>query len=570
MDAALLTQRLRNQAIALAPKVKASDKSNATTFGSQVAGSGTFWVNGVAQGGCDCTPPSSTPQPVPYPLQSMIFASLEIMFNYISAINCGPTRASRFLYLWMFTVTSAYRWTQRTSDLSGVIDNWNWTTRRSTTPFPTSTSISSWMTQVLAYTMPILAPPTTAAQILQLERNLQLWTPLDQATQSGYVRTLGHFTVWQAAWSAWYALRQTDGFVAAQAPPTFAQLPNGGILMDPAICQDITTYPNPYQWTPLVLNSIPKQYYTRTWETVRSVVLTAANDTSVKATAAPYFPGYNTTQRTAEINDVVAKTATLGIPGVASDTNKVTAEFWAGGPNTVTPPGMFMWLWRQYALAFRVAQYQGYDTLLYSGLDLAVHLFEAGRLAWGIKLQYQEARPIQEIRRLYPTTDLSGWETYVDVSGVLQTAPDISGCLWVPYQEQNFVTPPFPDFISGHSCYSEVFALVMGDWYGPTIPTSDPVVAYDLPLYSPMFSGSQSQPFGVFQIASGSSRIQPGLVPATPITLSFATWQDIATSAGISRQWGGIHAESAHTGGQAAAVAIHTFVSAALNLPPAP
>lgn len=579
MNAALLTQRLRHQAVALAPKVKATDKSNATTLGAQQAGSGTFWVNGLAQGGCDCTPPSTAPQPDPTPLQTFVFATQELVFNYIVSTNCGPTRASRFLYLWMNTVASAYSWAQATGRLSTVVDNWNWAIHN---PLPNVGYVSAWMTQCLAVAMPLLFPGTvTAQQLYDLERALRLWTPLDQATQAGYVKDLGKFSLWQAAWTAWFALRQTDGYLAAQVLPTFSQLPNGGLLLDPAVKQDITAYPKPYQWTPLVLNSIPKPYYTRTWENVRSVVLTAANGTAAKNAAAPFFPGPNTpppippttstTARQTELAEIVRKTGLLGKPGTESDREKTKAEFWEGGPNTITPPGQFMWLWRQHALAFRISQQKtyGYDALFYSGLDLAIHLFEMGRISWGIKLQYVEARPIQDIRRNYATTDISGWKTTRDPStGDLLPAADVSGCLWLPYQNPTFVTPPFPDFISGHSSYSQVFALVMSGWYGPTIPTSPPTPATDLPIFSPIFQGAQTQPFGVFQVSPGTSRIQPGLVPNNPVTISFATYQEMATSAGLSRQWGGIHAESAHLGGQAAAVSVHASIQAAIGLTP--
>jgi len=32
------------------------------------------------------------------------------------------------------------------------------------------------------------------------------------------------------------------------------------------------------------------------------------------------------------------------------------------------------------------------------------------------------------------------------------------------------------------------------------------------------------------------------------VTLGWTTWSDLATSAGVSRQYGGIHAQSAHLG----------------------
>jgi len=582
MDAALLTQRLRNQAVALAPKQKASDKSNATTLGAQLAGAGTFWFNGLAlQGGCDCTPPSTTPQPDPTPLQTFVFATQELVFQYIVSTNCGPTLASRYLYLWMTTVTSAYSWAQTTGPLTAVIDGWDWSIHH---PLSNVGYVAAWMTQVLAIAMPLLVPGTTAAQLLQLERNLRLWTPLDQAVQAGYVNETAKVALWRIAWTAWFVARQHDGSVQAQALPTFSQLPNGGLLLDPAITQDISgSYPAPFQWTPLVIASIPKPYYTRTWETVQSVVLTSTDDTAAKAAAAPFFPGpnvpfpqpptTNTTVRYNELADVVAKTGLLGLPPCPgsptdSDVYKVLAEFWAGGPKTLTPPGQFMWMWRQYALAFQISQQTsyGYEALFYSGLDLAIHLFEMGRVAWGIKLQYTEARPIQDIRRNYATTDLSGWRTTRDpLTGAIRPAADVSGSLWLPYQAANFVTPAFPDFVSGHSAYSEVFALVMGDWYGDTIPVSRPTVATDLPLFSPILQGTQTQPFGVFQVSPGASAIQPTIVPHTPVTLTFSTFQQMATSAGLSRQWGGIHAASAHTGGQAAAQSVHASILTHIN-----
>jgi hypothetical protein len=54
-------------------------------------------------------------------------------------------------------------------------------------------------------------------------------------------------------------------------------------------------------------------------------------------------------------------------------------------------------------------------------------------------------------------------------------------------------------------------------------------------------------------VKARTSQIQTGVVPATDIHLTWSVWQDIADSAGVSRQYGGIHAVSAHQGGQAVA-----------------
>jgi hypothetical protein len=43
--------------------------------------------------------------------------------------------------------------------------------------------------------------------------------------------------------------------------------------------------------------------------------------------------------------------------------------------------------------------------------------------------------------------------------------------------------------------------------------------------------------------AVGSSRIEPGLTPTHPITLTWPTFKEAANQAGISRRYGGIHFE---------------------------
>jgi hypothetical protein len=83
-----------------------------------------------------------------------------------------------------------------------------------------------------------------------------------------------------------------------------------------------------------------------------------------------------------------------------------------------------------------------------------------------------------------------------------------------------------------------------------------------LNLLSPILQTSQSGPFGTFTITPGSSTIQPGVVPANTLTLSFSSWQEMADQAGLSRQYGGIHAASAHSGGQALANSIRPLQKA--------
>jgi len=486
----------------------------------------------------------------------MLFSAMDSMLSYAASNSYAPTITSRLMYLWTMSVATAYNWVTATSPYIGKTDEWTWST---TYPLPNQDFVAVWMTQCLTTIMPTLIPTYNPVSLVTQERTQRKWTLFEQTTQVNYVRTAGNFTAWQTAWQAWFTARTNDGSVAAAVAPTDNLLPNGSTRLNPAVCQNIAAYANPTQWTPLVLLTKTKNYATRLWETVTPVALTAENNTAIKALVAPYFPTTDV-QRNAELQDLVDKTASLGIPGEESDAHKIQAEFWAGGPYTITPPGMFMWLLKQYFIANNI-----YDrsTFIYSALDLAIQLFEVGRLAWGIKLQYQQARPIQDIRRIYANQDIGSWRRVLDLSGnFVPTCPDISGCHWVPYQAANFVTPPFPDFVSGHSSFSQIFALVMTDWFGPTIPTTVPAPMTNLNLFSPMFPATDTQPYGTFVVPSGSSTIEPGLVPAAPVTLRFSTWADVAESAGISRQWGGIHATSAHVGGVATANAVHSILRA--------
>ncbi len=57
------------------------------------------------------------------------------------------------------------------------------------------------------------------------------------------------------------------------------------------------------------------------------------------------------------------------------------------------------------------------------------------------------------------------------------------------------------------------------------------------------FSGSDLFD-GSVTMATGSSKIEPGAVPAAPVTLKWSTFSEAAEQAGISRRYGGIHFEA--------------------------
>jgi hypothetical protein len=93
----------------------------------------------------------------------------------------------------------------------------------------------------------------------------------------------------------------------------------------------------------------------------------------------------------------------------------------------------------------------------------------------------------------------------------------IDGQDWQPYQADTVVTPPFPEYISGHSTFSAAGAEILK-----------------------RFTGSDT--FGASYTAlAGSSKFEPGITPAQDVTLSWATFSEAADEAGLSRRYGGIH-----------------------------
>ena len=92
---------------------------------------------------------------------------------------------------------------------------------------------------------------------------------------------------------------------------------------------------------------------------------------------------------------------------------------------------MFKWLWKEY---IRILPTITCLNIIFSLQDLAIHLFEGARVTWRLKTAYMEDRPIQEIRRRFTGQSVVSWNGTVD------------GAQWIPYQERNFVTPPFADF----------------------------------------------------------------------------------------------------------------------------
>jgi hypothetical protein len=186
-----------------------------------------------------------------------------------------------------------------------------------------------------------------------------------------------------------------------------------------------------------------------------------------------------------------------------TDQHKATAEYWADGPGSETPPGHWCLLAQWVSARDRHGLDQ--DVVLFFALGGALH--DAGVAAWDAKRAFDSVRPVSTIRFLFAGDKVCAW------GGPGQGTTLVKGQEWQPY----LPTPPFAEYVSGHSTYSAAAAEVLARSTG-----------------SDRFGASVTVP-------AGSSQVEPGTTPSADVTLHWPTFSAAADQAGRSRRYGGIH-----------------------------
>ena len=201
-----------------------------------------------------------------------------------------------------------------------------------------------------------------------------------------------------------------------------------------------------------------------------------------------------------------------------TDEHKMIAEYWADGPRSESPPGH----WCIFAQYVSVRDHHSLDDDVKMFFMLANAMLDASIAAWDAKRAYDSVRPVTAIHILFAGEQIQAW------GGRFKGTQVIDGANWQPYQAVTMAsTPPFPEFMSGHSTFSAAGAEILK-----------------------RFSGSDN--FGAsYTYERGRSMIEPGLTPQTQLTLTWPTFSAAAQQAGMSRRYFGIHFADADLAGQA-------------------
>jgi membrane-associated phospholipid phosphatase len=211
-------------------------------------------------------------------------------------------------------------------------------------------------------------------------------------------------------------------------------------------------------------------------------------------------PALSSAEWAAEFNEV----KTLGGVNSTVRTAEQTeiANFWADGAGTFTPPGHWNLVAEQLSVIRRNTLVE--NARLFAMLNVAEA--DAGIAAWDAKYIYDLWRPITAIR-------------LADQDGNPNTVADPT---WTPL----VITPPFPEYVSGHSTYSGAASTVLASFFGDNTPFETTSIGL------------------------------PGVVR------SYSSFSQAADEAGMSRVYGGIHFQSGNQDGLVMGRALGRYVVA--------
>jgi hypothetical protein len=240
-----------------------------------------------------------------------------------------------------------------------------------------------------------------------------------------------------------------------------------------------------------------------------------------------------------QLQEVVDYSASIG------DREKVIARYWAQEfTGSMTPPGHLNML--VYGICQRDEHTLDDDVKVFLAMNAA--LFDSGIAAWECKRFYNNNRPITAVRHFFGDQSLSAW------NGAGRDHETVLGQDWLPFMPDNFTSPPFPDYVSGHATFTAAFAQVLTQFTGSEqmydgVTRTRAAISFSTSTMN--WTGAPvGDMLGEFACPPGQSDVEPGMSPTQPVILRWSSFFDAAEESGISRLYMGIHFREASLRGQ--------------------
>jgi hypothetical protein len=284
--------------------------------------------------------------------------------------------------------------------------------------------------------------------------------------------------------------------------------PPSKVPVDPAAVVDVNHW-QPLQYVDSTGNFVTQQAVGEQWYKVLPFALRSADQ--FRSRLANVGPAqYGTSAFLEQSEELVRLSAEL------TDEQKMIAEYWADGPHSELPPGH----WNLFAQFVSARDHHSLDEDVKLFFALTNAIFDAGIATWDAKRAFDSVRPATAIPFLFQGQQIKAW------GGPGKGTVTMDGRYWMPYQLGTSPTPAFQEFISGHSTFSAAGAEILKLFTG-----------------CDEFGDSATFP-------AGTSKIEPGITPASPVSLHWRTFSAAADQAGISRRFGGIHFQAADFAGR--------------------
>lgn len=220
---------------------------------------------------------------------------------------------------------------------------------------------------------------------------------------------------------------------------------------------------------------------------------------------APEYPKFGSDQLQKEVDEVIAFNANL------TSERKAIVEFMRDGPRSTGQAGH----WLRFAQMVSMRDNNDIDRDVKLFFTVGTTAMDAFIACWETKRFYDSSRPWTLVRKYYSGQMIDGW------AGPDKGTQKIPAESWHPYSPANFVSPPFPAYVSGHSTVSAACAKILE-----------------------LFTGSDK--FGeVENRVAGVITETPG----DPVSLPLPTFTATAEMAGISRVMGGYHIQADNVAG---------------------